>query len=191
MSENVFDLFDDFAVRQARGENPDPVEYLDRAGDAEAELSELLELFLEWAPARDPDPEAVLMMNAWLAGEAPLVVLRVDRRLRVDDVVDSLTGELDLNPAKRSKVRRYVQRFEQGFLDPSNVDQRVLGLVSSRLGTSLDTLLAWASAPIPAAGRPATLYRAQTTPTEPSPSATVEQEEWDEIDELFLGARGA
>ena len=74
MSENVSDLFDEFAVREARGESPDPVEYLDRAGDAEADLAELLDLFLEWAPARDADPAAVLMMNAWLAGEAPLLL---------------------------------------------------------------------------------------------------------------------
>src|SRR4051794_30261910 len=98
MSDLVFELFDEFAVRQARGEHPDPVEYLDRAGKRESELAGLLDVFLEWAPARTADPSALLMMNAWLAGEPPLVALRVDRGVRVEDVVEALAEQLEIAP---------------------------------------------------------------------------------------------
>ncbi len=66
-----FALFDDYAVRYARGEHPDPVPYLERAGDHAGELARMLDAFLQWAPPPSPDEAAVTLMQAWLAGEPP------------------------------------------------------------------------------------------------------------------------
>lgn len=196
MSDLVFELFDEFAIRHARGEHPDPVEYLDRAGDQEAELADLLDVFLEWAPTRTADPSALLMMNAWLAGEPPLVALRVDRGVRVDDVVEELAEQLELVASKRTKVRRYTQRLEQGFLDPGRVDRRVFEILASRLGVSWSTLSAWASPPLRrgSAAEPAVMLRSDDlSPSDSLPSAPMKPvaEDWDEVDEIFLGSKGA
>ena len=196
MSDLVFELFDEFAVRQARGEDPDPLEYLDRAGEREAELADLLDVFLAWAPTPTADPSAILMMNAWLAGEPPLVALRVDRGLRVDDVVEALAERLEVAPSGRTKLRRYTQRLEQGFLDAARVDLRVFEILSERLGTSRSTLSSWASPPRrqEIAAEPAVMFRANHLMSadllSPDPSGTVGGE-WDVVDEIFLGSKEA
>jgi hypothetical protein len=193
VTDPVFELFDEFAVRHARGEHPDPVEYLDRAGDHETDLAEVLDVFLAWAPAPTPDDSAVTMMNAWLAGDAPLVALRVSRSLRVDDLVEEVTSQLGLEPAKRSKVRRYVQRLEQGLLDAGRVDRRVYDALSLRLATTWSTIASWASPPRRMFGDAvaAAVFRAEVEPAVPPPVPGQLSDEWDEVDELFLGPRAA
>lgn len=191
MNDLVFELFDEFAVRHARGEYPDPVEYLDRAGKNAHDLAKMLDLLLQWAPALAAEPAAVTMMEAWLAGEPPLLTLRVEKGLRVDDLVDELAEQLQVEVAKRSKLRRYVQRLESGLLDAGRVNRRVFDTLAPLLGTSCSLLIAWASPPRSTASRPAAApaYRgaAETrmTPTTPA----VPKNGWDDVDELFLGVR--
>ena len=126
----------------------------------------------------------------------PLVALRVDRGVRVDDVVEELAEQLELVTSKRAKVRRYTQRLEQGFLDPSRVDRRVFEILASRLGVSWSTLSAWASPPLRpgSAAEPAVMLRASDlSPSDSLPSAPMKPvaEDWDEVDEIFLGSKGA
>ena len=59
-------LFDDWAARVARGESPDPREYLDQAGSAREELAQLMDAYLQAAPRREPDPETVELARTWL-----------------------------------------------------------------------------------------------------------------------------
>ena len=187
MADLVFELFDEFAVRHARGEHPDPVEYLDRAGVEESELARLFDLFLQWAPPPTPDESAVKMMEAWLAGEPPLVTLRVERGIRVDDLVEKVGEELRVDVSKRSKLRRYLQRLEFGTLDVADVDQRVLDVLASLLRSSRSTLAVWASPPRrgdSAALAPA--FRTDGETVSPPVAPTVPQGEWDEVDKLFL-----
>ena len=49
-AELVSRLFDDWAARLARGERPDPRDYLAEAGEQAGELSRLMEAFLVAAP---------------------------------------------------------------------------------------------------------------------------------------------
>jgi hypothetical protein len=118
LPDPLFDLFDEYAVRYARGEQPDPVLYLDRAGDDAEALAEMIDRFLQWAPPSSPDDVAVALMRAWLAGEPPLRELRVQRGLRVEDVVRQLSADFDVDVAQVGKLRRYFQRLERGALDP-------------------------------------------------------------------------
>jgi hypothetical protein len=188
LAEQLFDLFDEYAVRYARGEQPDPVMYLDRAGDDADALAQIIDQFLQWAPPPAPDGVAVGLMEAWLAGEPPLRELRVKRGLRVDDVVGQLMGELGLDLARVSKLRRYFQRLERGALDPGRVDKRVFEALAASLQTSASALRTWASAPRGAeAAAPA--YRGDREPTVAPAVPQAEDEGWDEVDELFLGPK--
>ena len=55
------------------------------------------------APSEDDER----FLGSMLADEPPLLALRVERGLRVDDVVGALVERLDLEPAKRGKVKHY------------------------------------------------------------------------------------
>jgi hypothetical protein len=194
MADRVFELFDEFAVRHVRGEYPDPVEYLDRAGKHGDELADMLEQFLQWAPPPAPEPAAVTLMEAWLAGEPPLLALRVERGLRVDDVVAELAERLQVAVSDRSRLRRYLQRLEGGLLDASRVNQRVFAALASFLGAPRSLLVTWASPPRDAVSRAATApaYRgAAATGAAPAAPPAAADGEWDDLDELFLGAREA
>lgn len=175
-------------MRYARGEEPDPVLYLDRAGDDADALAEMIDRFLQWVPPPAPDEVAVALMQAWLAGEPPLRELRVERGLRVDDVVRQLSAEFDIDVAHVAKLRRYFQRLERGALDAGRVDRRVFETLAAALQTSASTLRSWAGAPR-GAQTAAPAYRGDREPTVAPAVPLVGDEGWDEVDELFLGPR--
>lgn len=176
-------------MRYARGEAPDPVPYLDRAGDQAQALAEMLDRFLQWAPVPMTDEITVTLMRAWLAGESPLRELRVERGMRVDEVVGQLAGDLQLNPEHQGKLRRYLQRLERGALEAGRVDRRVFESLAHSLQFSASALRGWASAPRTNLVEAAPVFRdereTRTIPSVPRAAA----EEWDEVDELFLGPR--
>jgi hypothetical protein len=186
--EKLTSLFDEFATRYAAGEQPDAREYLERAGDGAGELARILDAFLQRAPAPEPDEEAVAMMGAWIAGEAPLVHLRASRGVRREQVVESVMRMLGLDPAKRTKVARYYHELENGFLSSARVDRRVLEAVAQALRTKVEDLLVWPQRPFQA--EPAYL-RLPTEAVEAAPPAAaaltreVEPGEYDEVDRLF------
>ncbi|MGH7539429.1 MAG: hypothetical protein ACRELC_00345, partial [Gemmatimonadota bacterium] len=121
----MMELFDDYCRRYARGERPDVRDYVERAGPGADELSRLLDRYLASAPPPSPEPETVAAMSAWLEGEPPLLELGRRRGLRRDAVADEIVGSLELDPAKREKVKGYLHRLESGLLDPSGVSRRV------------------------------------------------------------------
>lgn len=189
MADPLFELFDDYAVRYARGEFPDPAEYLDRAGAEADKLAQMLDHFLLWAPPPEPHEDTVGMMGAWLAGDPPLRQLRVRRGLRVEEVVEALAEGLDIGLANRSKLRRYFQQLERGSLDPGRIDRRVFDSLASILETSRSLLLAWTAPPRgdSFAIAPARAYRAEREPTRAPGRPPVPDAVWDEVDRLFIG----
>jgi len=189
LANALFDLFDDYAVRYARGEHPDPVRYLERAGERADELARMLDAFLQWAPPPTPDQAAVTLMEAWLVGQPPLRELRVSRGLRVDEIVGELRSQLGLDVSVSGKLRRYFQRLERGSLDVNRVDQRVFDALSAAMHTSSSTLLSWARAPRGDQPLAAPAYRAEREPTVAPAIPLADEEGWDEVDELFLGRR--
>jgi hypothetical protein len=185
LAEDVLTLFDEYAVRWARGEAPDAREYLERAGPEREKLAELLDRFLVSAPPGEPEPELAASFAAWAAGEPPLLELRVRRGVRREEIVETIVRRFGLSAAKRPKVGSYVHRLETGLLDPRGVDRRVLEAWAGMLRARADDLLAWRPPPPP--GVAASYLRASAQASDRLVPAPPEAEERDEVDELFTG----
>lgn len=137
---DVGPLFDDFAVRRARGEDPDVAEYMRRAGDDAPELAVLIEaLIVHTAPPDASEPD-VAAMAAWLEGEAPLLAVRVAAGRRRQEVVDRLAEALGTPARLRARLAELYHRLETGLIDRRRVDRRVLDALSRMLGTRIDLL---------------------------------------------------
>jgi hypothetical protein len=190
MADAVFQLFDEYAARYARGERPDARDYLARAGERQEELRDLLDRFLASSSPPEPDEETLAAMNAWLGGDPPLLELRVRRGLGRDQVVDALTDRLGLDHAKREKVKRYYHRLETGLLDPSGVDRRVFDVLAEALHTHARDFLAWR--PPPVSDQAVAYLRAEAIDANRLTEARARVAAAapgtrDEIDELFTG----
>ena len=187
MADEVMRLFDDFAARFARGERPDAREYLAQARDGADELAALIDRFLETVPPPPPDEDALVAVEAWLAGEPPLLELRKRRGVKVDGVVDALVDQLSLDRAKRAKVKRYYQQLETGLLDPARVSGRVFDALSETLHARVRDALTWRPRPSALEG---TYLRADAMADVRMLAhgpAAPELAERDEIDKLFTG----
>ena len=190
---DVFALFDDYAARFARGEQPDAREYLSRAGEGADELAAMIDRWLAVAPPPPPGEESVALARAWVEGQPPLLELRTRRGLRRRDVVADLIKLLGLDMAKRDKVTAYYHQLEGGLLEPRTVDRRVWAALARTLRARVEDLVAWRPRPMPRA-EPA-FYRAEepmavmAAPAAAPPEARHrEPEAPDEIDELFGGS---
>jgi hypothetical protein len=185
VSEQVAELFAEYAGAYARGEHPRAEEYLARAGGQADELAGLLERFVRAAPAREPDAATLALTEAALTGEPPLVTLRVSQGIRVDDVVDALVERFDVDKSKRAKLNDYYQRLEEGLLEPAGVSRRVWEVLKSVLGPRTEELgrferrTATAGAVYMRAAEPAAAPRLSI--------ARRKREDVDEVDRLFLG----
>jgi hypothetical protein len=197
---SVETLFDEFALAYARGERPDVGAYLERAseGPERDDLATLLDRFLQAMPARAPSEEEVVLLQARLENEPPLLLLRVRRALTREAVVDALVGRLRLDPAKEEKVDGYYHRLETGLLDPKPVSRRVWDVLADVLEANVRALAGLRPEPLP---EPATLYRRATgmelherLVTSSHVGAVPEKPEQepaegpDEIDRLFTGS---
>jgi hypothetical protein len=185
----LLDLFDDFARRFARGEQPGVLDYVERAGERGDELAGMLNRFLASAPPPSPPAERVEMMRAWIAGEPPILELRKRRGLTRDVVVERLLGLLGLRAERSAKVRRYYHELETGLLEPRGVDRRVWEALAQVLGASVTDLAGWRPRQLDAkpafrAGGEALLDQADVL-TSVLSSAPAEQ---DEVDRLFTGS---
>jgi hypothetical protein len=175
-------LFDEWAARYARGESPDPLAYLERAGAHADDLARLMDGFLQLAPRNAPSDETLLLARAWVSGASPLVELRVSRGVRREQVVDAVMGEFELAAGRRDKVKRYYHELESGLLDPAGLDDRLVDLLARTLRATRDAILAWRPRAIPAA--PAYRTAAWQEPRA-TPSPAVGGASLDEVDRLF------
>ena len=171
-------LFQDYAAGFERGERPDLRAYLERAGEGRDELAGLVDLWLQIAPAPEPDEEAVEETRAWLAGEPPLVSLRTRRGLTRHAVVDAIVERFRLPMSKREKVRCYYHEVESGQLPPT---PRIREALAAIFGAPIRV---WKPRPLSAQ---AAFYRAEEVPAAAAPASSA-AEEWDEVDELFRKA---
>jgi hypothetical protein len=131
-----------------------------------------------------PEPEAVALMEAWIAGEPPLLELRRRRGHRREAVVEAILGALGIDPAKRGKVAGHYHRLESGLLDTRRVDRRVLDAIASAIGATVDEVLAWAAPPRGAA--PEGVYlRPAAAPLAGAVALSARVAEPDEVDVLF------
>jgi hypothetical protein len=179
-------LFDDYAMRYLRGERPDVGEYLERAGDDRDALASLVDRFLQAVPARVPTEEEVVLMQARLEHEAPLLVLRKRRKLARQAVVDALVQALRLEPEKREKVGDYYHELETGLLDPRPVDRSVWDALS-RLLRANTRALAGLGPPPPVAAPAYRRFDADWLLEERVAPPVPLDEGLDEVDRLFTG----
>lgn len=189
MNEATAQLFDEFATSYRRGGNPDVRAYLERAGDDREALADLIDRFLQAVPAREPTEEEIVLVQARLRSEPPLLVLRLRRKLTRDRVVDALVESLGLDPKKRDKVAGYYHELEVGTLDPKPVSERVWDALGAFLGANARSLAGIQPAPAAAEA----LYRrdadfALALQELPAPAARAAKRRDDEIDRLFTGS---
>ena len=201
MTDEVRALFDEYTERFHRGEHPDPVAYLERAGGGRDTLVKMIDAFLTDTPPPDPDPAMVAVVDAWMRGESPLLELRKAKGMRPAEVVDALVAGLDLPADKHRKVARYYHRLENGLLDVSRVDARVLTTLAKALGAKLGDLMFGAARPAfphpPAAAAPASAggaYLRSSAEAEEVLEIRISAfdagpDDRDEVDDLFEGPR--
>ena len=146
----VGQLFDEWAASYARGENPDPLSYLERAGLHADDLSRLMDGFLRLAPRNEPSEETLVLARAWISGASPLVELRASRGVRREEVVEAVMKEFKLDPERRAKVKRYYHELESGLLDPAGLDQRLADLLARTLRSTRDAIVSWRPRPLAA-----------------------------------------
>jgi hypothetical protein len=188
INADVETLLDEFARRHARGEGLDVEGLLRQAGPDADELALLIDRFLERAPRQEPSDDAREYVQA--LEDPPLLNVRRERRLKVDDVVDSIMSACELPAVSRGKVRRYYQMLEAGTLDPLGVAARVWDVLAEIFGRRVEAL-ARDGLIRPGVAAPA-MYRRTDAALDvaelaASPRAAIEAEPRDEIDELFLG----
>lgn len=191
MSEvQVETLFDEFATRYLRGERPDVREYFERAGAGREDLGALLDGFLAAVPAREPTEEDVVIMQARLEQQPPILLLRLRRALTRDAIVAALTTRLRLDPAKSGKIDHYYHDLEIGLLDPEPVDRRVWDVLADILEANVRWLADRRPEPraagAPAYMREASLMQAKLSEGVAAPAAPADEVP-DEIDTLFTG----
>lgn len=179
-------LFDEFASRRARGESPEPAEYMRRAGADAARLGAMIDGLLMATPAPEPDPAMVAAFRAWMADEAPMVALRHRHGRRRSDMVQAVMQLLALPERVRDRVADHYHRLETGLLDPSRVDRRIVDELSRLLGARLQDLPRPRGpvAPAPAMMRPAPGAPSAPMDSELSP-APAQDTAMAEVDRLF------
>ena len=164
-------LFEEYVGRFAGGERPDLREYLARAGESREELAQLVDRFLQWAEAPEPDEDAVAITQAWIEGEAPLVALRVRRGLKREAVVAAVMERFSLGVGTREKVARRYHELETGQLDVRRVDPALVSELATLFKARVADLLAWKPQPLAAE---AAYYRAEQPLTLQSMPAPAE-----------------
>jgi transcriptional regulator with XRE-family HTH domain len=208
-------LLRDYVKRFEAGGETDPSDLLEQLSGRERErLSALIDGYLEnAAPPQAWDAEAfegslaeratARVAESWssAAGELPhrLVELRNQHKLKRRELVARLANALGV-ASQEQKVAAYYHRLERGTLQSDRVSAKVFDALASILGTTTDLLRKAGDAVAPSAGGEPDL--AFTRLTQPDPAAAneqtdylaartesddEEQENWDEVDRLFMG----
>ena len=178
-------LFDEFAVRWARGERPDPADFLGRAGGQREQLARLLDAYLAAAPTQAPtgeDRRAVRAAVLRFEQDGTLRDLRVGAGLRRDAVVDAIVEVFALPAALRWKVKERYHELESGTLAAARIDARLAALLAKLVGTTAEALRALE---LPTVVAKEAFARSETAFDIALPAAAAPAAEPDEVDRLF------
>lgn len=144
MTQDMENLFDDFAARWVRGEHPDVRVYLERAGEQREELAQLLDRYIAAATVHTPSNETLAAFDALLPGgedPPPMIAVRVQMGLGRAEVVRQLCSGLGLSKTAEAKVGSYYSKLETGSLDPRRVSPRVWHTLATVLGGGIRRLM--------------------------------------------------
>ena len=196
------------------GRRPDVDDYLARVPEGERdELADQLMSFLTFAPTPEYSDEALKAIRAEpivaealsasesRAGVLPSLLVRLRTRLGLSnaEVASSLVQSLELPGDRAPKTASYLERLEQGDLEPSRVSVRVFDALARLFGVPRSELEgagdvgAWAAPAAPAAAFRASDEAADAVAPHldllAKGLATPGDAARDEVDDLFLGGR--
>lgn len=192
------------------GRRPQVDAYLQRVPDEErAELADQLTTWLEIAPtpaydeaaraqiSSEPAARAAIDAMASDAGLWPQLLPRLRQRasLSVRELAGKLAAAIGLGSNDEPKTADYLEQLERGSLDPGRVSRTVIEKLAGILRVD-PSLLDQAGGPT---FRPAPMFRT-AKPASPGTVRNMEvladmltakapAEDWDEVDQLFLGGR--
>jgi len=194
-------ILSEFIAAWNAGERPRVDVFLGRVSPAEREeLAGQIETFLMLAPEPGYDEEtwAAMLADPAAGGIAatslsaePWPSLLPRLRARAGLSLAEVAERLGISREKTPKAIRLLDQMEAGGLDPSRPSRSLLERLGEILGVPSGTL-DWRGGGAPPA--PA-LYRAPTAPPAEqrldllTAGLLTDADEWDEVDELFLGGR--
>lgn len=185
-------LAEEFRAQYVAGHHPDAAAFLDRAPEADREeLGRRIRLVLADEAPPDPAPETLLMVQAMLRGQPPLLELRTAKGMTRDQVVSDLREELGLEPAKERRVAVYYHELETGQLPLAGIRDRVFEAVAKVMGVARASLMLQGPEREAPGATPAVFARAATADAEISLDALAALPgDPDEVDDLFTGGPG-
>ncbi|MDA2954045.1 MAG: hypothetical protein O2976_05475 [Actinomycetota bacterium] len=183
-------IVEEFRTAYLAGERPDVAEIISRAPEADRdELGRRIRMVLAEEPPPDPAPETLVMAQAILRGEQPLIALRGSKGLTRDAVVHQLRESLGVPPDKEPRVAEYYHDLETGQLPLAGIRDRVFDALASALGVARSALMLKGPGPSDREVGVAVFAR-QASPDDlfdqPIPLMSP-PEEPDEVDDLFTG----
>lgn len=184
MSERLFELFDEYASAYARGERPSAEDFLARAGAERDQLAVLLDEYLRRAPVQSPSQEDERHLELMLADEPPLLMLRRERKLRREQIVELLRERLGLPVELDQKLGLRYHELETGQLEPARIDRRIWEVLGDLLQAKVEDLMASAR-PRGFADRDVAFFRATAAGAPARSSPPSASSEPDEVDRLF------
>jgi len=186
-------IVEEFRTAYLAGERPDVADLISRAPEADRdELGRRIRMVLAEEPPPDPAPETLVMVQAMLRGEQPLIALRGSKGLTRDAVVRQLCQRLGMSPDKESRVAEYYHDLETGQLPLAGIRDRVFDALASALGVARSSLMLQGPGP---SDREAgvTAFARQAGPddllSQPIPLMSPSGQP-DEVDDLFTGGPG-
>jgi transcriptional regulator with XRE-family HTH domain len=199
------------------GERPEVDDYIARVpAEEQGELAEELIAFLTLAPTPEYSDEALAAIRAEpvvaeaaaagaeRSGLLPALFARLRERLGMStsDVAGELVGELGLRAEQAPKTAGYLERLEQGQLEPARISRRVFEALGRLFGVPTGELegaadrggwrgaaAATRSAPVFRADKEAAASAARHLEALADALAAPGGEPRDEVDDLFLGGR--
>ena len=186
-------IVEEFRTAYLAGERPDVADLISRTPEADRdELSRRIRMVLAEEPPPDPAPETLVMAQAILRGEQPLIALRGSKGLTRDAVVHKLRESLGVPPDKEPRVAEYYHDLETGQLPLAGIRDRVFDALASALGVARSSLMLKGPGPSDREVGVAVFAR-QAGPDDlgdqPIPLMSPPGEP-DEVDDLFTGGPG-
>jgi len=185
------ELIEEFRRAYLAGERPDAAAFMNRASDDQRDALGIgIRTVLAEEPPPDPAPETLVMVQAMMRGEQPLIALRASKGLTRDTVVHRLRELLLLGPDREPKVAEYYHELETGQLPLAGIRDRVFDALASALDVARSSLMLKGPGPEARGSQFGAFARAgdPTTPVDTfSSMLTAPPGEPDEVDDLFTG----
>ncbi len=190
----VDETITEFRRAYVAGTRPDAAAFIQRVPEADRDaVRRGIRLVLLEEPPPNPTPETLMMVQAMLRGEQPLIVLRTSKGLTRDLVVHRLRELLGLRPEREPKVAEYYHQIETGQLPLAGIRDTVFDALATAFGVARSSLMLKG----PSGAERGTEFTAFARGADPAallelrlPLLHGPGDEIDEVDDLFTGGPG-